>query len=65
MMGIAGVLCNFEHEQYPFDSVDLWCLITEYLNDNIGFLVWLCNTPTSFKRYVLEPNVFLGYLTRG
>jgi hypothetical protein len=39
MMGIAGVLCNFEHEQYPFDSVDLWCLITEYLNDNIGFLV--------------------------
>ncbi len=28
-------------------------------------LVRLCNTPPSFKRYVMEPNVFLGYLVRG
>jgi len=60
----TNVLCSFEHEQYPSNSVDPWCLIFEYLNDNIGFFVWLCNTLTSFKRYVLEPNVFMGYLTK-
>jgi hypothetical protein len=58
-------MCSFEHEQYLSNNVDPWCLIIEYPNDNIGFLVWLCNTPTSFKRYVLEPNVFPGYPTRG
>ncbi len=36
--GIVGVLCNFEHEQYPSNSVDPWCLIIEYLNDIIVFL---------------------------
>jgi hypothetical protein len=25
----------------------------------------LCNIPPSFKRYVVEPNVFLGYHVRG
>jgi hypothetical protein len=39
MKGIVGVLCNFEHEQYPSNSVDSWCLITEYPNEGIGFLV--------------------------
>jgi hypothetical protein len=38
IMGIVGVLCNFEHEQYPSNSVDPWCLIIEYLNDSIVFL---------------------------
>ncbi len=38
MKGIAIVLCSFEHEQYPSNSVDPWYLIIEYLNDNIGFL---------------------------
>jgi hypothetical protein len=28
-------------------------------------LVGLCNILPSFKRYVVEPNVFLGYLERG
>jgi hypothetical protein len=28
-------------------------------------LVWLCNTPASFKRYVIEPKGFIGYLERG
>ncbi len=28
------------------------------------FLVRLCNTPSSFKRYAMQPNVFLGYLVR-
>jgi hypothetical protein len=28
-------------------------------------LVWLCNTITSFKRYVTEPKGFLGYSTKG
>ncbi len=27
--------------------------------------MWLCNTLASFKRYVIEPKVFLGYPTRG
>ncbi len=36
--GIVGVFCNFEHEQYPFSSVDPWCLNIEYPNDNIVFL---------------------------
>jgi len=36
--GIVGVLCNFEHEQYPSNSVDPWCLNIEYPNDNIIFL---------------------------
>jgi hypothetical protein len=35
---IAGVLCSFEQEQYLSNSVDPWCLITKYLNDNIVFL---------------------------
>jgi hypothetical protein len=37
--GIVGVLCHFEHEQYPSNSVDPWCLIIEYPNEGIGFLV--------------------------
>jgi hypothetical protein len=36
--GIVGVLCSIEHEQYPSNSIDPWCLIIEYLNDSIGFL---------------------------
>jgi hypothetical protein len=28
-------------------------------------LVGICITPPSLKRYVMEPNVFLGYLERG
>ncbi len=28
----------FEHEQYPSNSVNPWCLIIEYPNDGIGFL---------------------------
>jgi len=37
-------------------------------NHNIMFflvLLRLCNTPPSFKRYVMEPNVFLRYPTKG
>jgi hypothetical protein len=37
---IARVLSSFKHEQYPYkNDVDLWCLITEYPNERIGFLV--------------------------
>jgi hypothetical protein len=35
--GIVGVLCSFEHEQYPSNNVDPWCLIIEYPKDNIVF----------------------------
>jgi hypothetical protein len=38
MKGIVGVLCNFEHEQYPSNNVNPLCLITEYPNGGIGFL---------------------------
>jgi hypothetical protein len=37
--GNCSVLCHFEHEQYPSNSVDPWCLIIEYSNEGIGFLV--------------------------
>jgi hypothetical protein len=37
---IVGVLSSFGHEQYPSKrDVNLWCLIIEYLNEGIGFLV--------------------------
>ncbi len=39
MKGIPSVLCIFEHEQYPSSNVDPWCLIIEYLNENIDFFV--------------------------
>jgi hypothetical protein len=32
--GNASVLCSFEHEQYSSNSVDPWCLIIEYPNDD-------------------------------
>jgi hypothetical protein len=35
----AGVLCSFENEHYPSNSVDPWCLIIEYLNEGINFFV--------------------------
>jgi hypothetical protein len=31
----------------------------------VKVLVGLCNTLLSFKIYVMEPNVFMGYLARG
>jgi hypothetical protein len=37
---ITSVLNSFEHEQYPSKSnIHLWCLIIEYLNEGISFLV--------------------------
>jgi hypothetical protein len=36
---IGGVLCSFEDEHYPSNSVDPWCLIIEYPNEGISFLV--------------------------
>jgi hypothetical protein len=32
---------------------------------SLKVLVRLCNTLPCVKRYVMEPNVFLGYLERG
>ncbi len=66
--GIVGVLNSFAHEQYPSNKVNPWCLITEYPNEGIGFLVGsrrATKYPSMFQRYVLKPNVFLGYLKRG
>ncbi len=38
--GIVSVLNSFGHEQYPSKSdISLWCLITKYFNEGIGFLV--------------------------
>jgi hypothetical protein len=39
MRGITNVLCSFEDEQYPSNSVNAWGLITEYLNKGNGFLI--------------------------
>ncbi len=39
MRGIASVLCSFEDEYYPFNSIDPWCLIIKYPNEGIRFLV--------------------------
>ncbi len=63
--GIASVLCSFEHEQYPSNNVDPWCLFIEYPNDSLvslEILVELHNIPQCVKRYVMEPNLFFGYL---
>ncbi len=60
-------MCRFENEQYPSNNVDPWCLITKHPNEGIGFLVGFgraSHTPSHVKRYVMEPNVFLGYLER-
>jgi hypothetical protein len=39
MKGITGVLCSFEDKHYPSNSIDPWCLIIEYPNEGICFLV--------------------------
>jgi hypothetical protein len=39
MKGIVNVLCSFEHEQYPFNNVNPWCLLIEYPNEDIGFFI--------------------------
>jgi hypothetical protein len=49
--GIPCVLNSFGHEQYPSNSVDPWCLIIEYHNEGIGFLV-------SFGRVMQYPSMF-------
>jgi hypothetical protein len=48
MKGIVGVLCSFEDEHYPSNSINPWCLITKYLDEGIGFLV-------GFDRVVEHP----------
>jgi hypothetical protein len=66
MKGIVSVLCSFEDEQYPSNIINPWCLILEYLNEGIGFLVSFGRVTLScVKRYVMELNVFLGCLKRG
>ncbi len=39
MRGIVGVLCSFEDEHYPFNSINPMCLITQYLNEGIHSLL--------------------------
>jgi hypothetical protein len=39
MRGIIGVLCSFDDEQYPSNNINPWCLIIEYPNEGIHFLV--------------------------
>jgi hypothetical protein len=43
-------------------------VFVDYPTEGIDFLlglVWLCNTPPSFNRYVIEPKGFVTYLKRG
>jgi hypothetical protein len=65
-------MSSFDHEQYPSNNVDpyihLWCLIINYPNEGISFLVGfnvVMQYPPSFKKYVIEPKGFMGYLTMG
>ncbi len=39
MRDITSVLCSFEDEHYPSNSIDPWCLITKYPNEGICFLL--------------------------
>jgi hypothetical protein len=39
MKGIVGILCSFEDEQYLSNNINPCCLITEYPNEGISFLV--------------------------
>jgi hypothetical protein len=39
MKGIISVLCSFEDEHYPSNSIDPWCLIIIYPNEGICFLI--------------------------
>jgi hypothetical protein len=43
-------------------------MFIEYPKHGIALLLSfgkVCNTPSSFKKYIMEPNVFLGYPARG
>jgi hypothetical protein len=67
--GIISVLNSFGHEQYPSKrDINLWCLITKYLNEGIGSLVGfgkVTQYSSRVKIYVMEPNVFLRYFKKG
>jgi hypothetical protein len=39
MKGIVSVLCSFENEHYPSNSIDPLCLITQYPNEGIHCLL--------------------------
>ncbi len=62
--GSACELSSYGHEQYPFNSP--WCLQITLNRVLFSFqiLVWLCDTPIGFNRYVMEPKQFLIYLKR-
>ncbi len=64
LKGIVGLLCSFED---VFQQCRPWCLTVEYLMKvlvSLQVLVGLCNTFPCVKIYVMEPNVFVGYLQR-
>ncbi len=70
--GSASELNSFGHEQYPYNTlnqnnVSPWCLQTTPKKVLLSFqvLVWLCNTPPYFNRYVMEPKGFLIQPKRG
>ncbi len=49
--GTASVLSNFGHGQYLSNNVNPWCLITEYPNEGIGFLI-------NFSKVMQYPSKF-------
>jgi hypothetical protein len=61
-------LCSFEHDQYPSHNVDHGVQLLNTLMMvlvSLEVLIGLRNTPPHVKKYVMEPNVFLGYLEKG
>jgi hypothetical protein len=62
MKGIASVLCSFEDEHYPSNSIDPWRLIAKYLNECIHFFVdfgWGYTIPLHMSKDMLWNPMYL------
>jgi hypothetical protein len=66
--GIVGVLFSFEDEQYISNSIDPWCLIIEYPNEGIGFLVGfgrVLRYSSTCQNICYGAQCIYGYLEKG
>ncbi len=70
--GLINSLICYGHEQYPFDSLDQTriqpMVFTEYANKGIAILLGFGKAMQyllGFKKYDMEPKLFLGYLEKG
>ncbi len=70
--GLINSLIFYGHEQYPFDNLDQTriqpMVFTEYANEGIAFLLGFGKAMqylSGFKKYDMEPKLFLGYPEKG